>query len=258
MISGIPAARSEPSVKNSTTSAMITPMPSVRLKPGVVVGVRLPADRGRGPGDGVLQGDGLGLEPVQRRVLDVPGSSWTLMIAAWSSSEMVPSTSLSNGDVAVSTPSTRSYALTASSISVRTPLSRTDWPSGTTTTTWAEVPLTCGNVTPEGVERGLRLGAGQREALVELPADGERETPEQHQRGDPGSEHAPPVAERSSAEAVEERGHAGSLAKSGQAITPVRRTPVRHRQTPPDDHRTASAHVRNCIRYTSVSKGCAT
>jgi hypothetical protein len=107
--SGMPAARSDPRVRKSTTKAMTTPSTSTMLKCGVLWENASP------PTDTVEPGMLDCSAAVSRcRASSVLGSisalstlSWTAMMAASLSAAITPLTSLSNGEVALSTWSMR-------------------------------------------------------------------------------------------------------------------------------------------------------
>jgi len=80
--------------------------------------------------------------------------------------------------------------------------SSTDDPSGASTTALADAPAVWGKTAGELVDRGLRLGAGDRERVLELASETEAETDERAESEHPGDDDEPCPAEGEAADAV--------------------------------------------------------
>ena len=85
--------------------------------------------------------------------------------------------------------------------------SSTDDPSGASTTAFADCARGLREDRRELVDRVLRLGAGDRERLLELAAEGEAGAEERAEGERPGDDDEPRPAVGEAADAVEKEGH---------------------------------------------------
>ena len=208
--SGMPAARSEPRVSQSTIRATSTPTPSLQADAGGAAAEGVAADRDLRAGQRGLQLRALVLRARRRssgRCRPAATLSVTVMIAALRSSETCPLAYLSNGPDTESTCGTSPEALGAGVDRLlrrgradRLALARDHDDLGGGAAGLRERAL-------QGVERGLRLGAREREVLVEALAHHGREAPEDDEDGQPGQHDTKAVPVGGATEAIEEGGH---------------------------------------------------
>ncbi len=147
--SGSPAATREPRVRTSTTSATSRPMPSVSVISGNLEEKSWPPRCASAPAGRACASTSVSV-PSASLVSSVmepwSPSSWIVRRVARSSSETEAGMRSSYGEVTTSTCETSSRSATPSSMAVRIASSLMVPPSGATTITCAEAPLTCGNV----------------------------------------------------------------------------------------------------------------